>query len=64
MNHKRVLSSGVAAIVGVMALGDFVSGGYYVQVGASGKSFASSAVQCAADPATGVVIAGGGSWSL
>jgi hypothetical protein len=53
MDHKIVLSSGVAVIMGVMALATSSWAATTVQVGESGKTFASSAVQCAADPATG-----------
>jgi len=56
MNHKRVLSLGVAAIVAVMACATSSQAATTVQVGASGKSFASSAVQCAADPVTGELL--------
>ncbi len=54
MKSKKTLSSGVAAFVAVMALGTSAWAATTVQVGASGKTYASSAVKCAADPATGV----------
>jgi hypothetical protein len=53
MKSKKILSSGVAAFVAVMALGEPVWAATTVQVGASGKTYASSVVQCATDPATG-----------
>jgi hypothetical protein len=53
MKCKSNLSLGVAAIVAAMAVGTSSWAATTVQVGESGKSFASSAVQCAADPATG-----------
>jgi hypothetical protein len=55
MKCTKNLLSGVAAIVGVMTLGTSSQAATTVQVGASGKTFASSAVQCAADPTTGVL---------
>ncbi len=54
MKSKKILSSGVAALVAVMALGTSAWAATTVQVGASGKTYASSMVKCAADPATGV----------
>lgn len=51
MNSKKILSSGVAVFVAVVALGAPVWAATTVQVGASGKTYASSAVQCAANPA-------------
>jgi hypothetical protein len=53
MKNKKVLSSGVAAFVGMAALSTPVWAATTVQVGASGKTYASSAVQCAANPDTG-----------
>lgn len=51
MNSKTTLSSGVAAFVAIMALSSSAWAATTVQVGASGKTFASSVVQCAANPA-------------
>lgn len=53
MKSKKILSSGVAAFVAVVALGESVWAATTVQFGASGKTYASSVVQCAADPANG-----------
>ena len=53
MNRKRIASSGVAALVAVMAFGTYAWAATTVQIGASGKTYASSAVRCAADPNTG-----------
>ena len=50
MKRKKILSSGVAAFVAVMALGAPAWAATTVQVGASGKTYASSVVQCAANP--------------
>jgi streptogramin lyase len=55
MKNKKILSSGVAAIVAVVVLGAPVLAATTVQVGASGKTYASSAVQCAANPTTGAL---------
>jgi hypothetical protein len=57
MNRMSILSSGVAAFVAVVALliGASAWAATLVQVGASGKTYASSVVQCAVDPATGVL---------
>jgi hypothetical protein len=55
MNHTKILSSGVAAIVAAMALGASSQAATTVQLGESGKTYASSAVQCSADPTTGVL---------
>ena len=52
MTCKKTLSPEVAAFVAVMALGASAQAATTVQVGASGKTYASSAVQCAADPTT------------
>lgn len=54
MNSKKILSSGVAAFVAIVALGAPVWAATTIQVGASGKTYASSAVQCAANPTTGL----------
>ncbi|WAK01064.1 hypothetical protein [Methylobacter sp. YRD-M1] len=53
MKNKKILSSRAAACVGMAILGAPVWATTTVQVGASGKTYASSAVQCAANPATG-----------
>lgn len=51
MKCEKNLCSGVAAFVAVMALGTPAWAATTVQVGASGKTFASSMVQCVANPA-------------
>jgi hypothetical protein len=53
MKNKKILSSGVVAFVAVMALDAPVWAAGTMQVGASGKTYASSMVQCAANPTTG-----------
>jgi len=52
MTRERITSSGVATLAAVVVLGTSV-GAATVQIGASGKTYASSAVRCAAYPATG-----------
>src|SRR5512139_2415122 len=54
MENKRILSSGVVALAAVMALSGSTWAATTLQVGASGKTFATSMVTCAADPSTGV----------
>jgi hypothetical protein len=54
MENKRILSSGVVALAAVVALSGLTWAATTLQVGASGKTFASSMVTCAADPTTGV----------
>jgi len=53
MQRQRIVSPGVTALVAVMALGTTASAATTVQIGASGKTYASGAVGCAADPVTG-----------
>ena len=53
MKSKKILSSGVVAFAAVMTLDASAWAASTVQVGTSGKTFASSAVRCAADPSTG-----------
>jgi hypothetical protein len=53
MNRKRIASSGMTAFVAVMALATSAWAATTVQIGSSGKTYASSAVRCAADPNTG-----------
>jgi len=50
MQSKKILSSGIAAFVAVMALDASVWAATTEQIGASGKTYASSVVKCAADP--------------
>jgi hypothetical protein len=52
MNAQRVFSSVTAGLAILTALGAPASAATGVQVGASGKTYASSAVTCAVDPAT------------
>ncbi|MGJ0484172.1 MAG: hypothetical protein ACR65R_06505 [Methylomicrobium sp.] len=54
MKSKKSITSGVAAITAVMTLGTSAWAATTVQIGATGKTYASSAVRCAANPATGV----------
>jgi len=54
MKNKIILSSLVSVLLAFTTLGKPAAGATTtVQIGASGKTFASSFVQCAADPATG-----------
>ena len=55
MNRTKILCSGVAVLVAVVALGASAGATTLVQVGASGKTYASSAPQCAIDPSTGAL---------
>ena len=52
MKSKSILSSGVVAFAAVMALSGSAWAATTVQVGASGKTFASTWVRCATDPTT------------
>lgn len=54
MNTRNILHAGTGAFVAVMALVASAWAATTVQVGASGKTYASSVVQCAIDPTTGV----------
>ncbi len=53
MQGKRLALSTAAACAAFMAVGTSAWAATTVQIGSSGKTFASSAVQCAADPDTG-----------
>jgi hypothetical protein len=53
MKSKKIISSGITAFVAVMATAISAWAATTVQVGASGKTYASSMIQCAADPTTG-----------
>lgn len=55
MNRTHILCPGIAAFVAIAALGASASAATAVQVGASGKTYASSVVQCAPDPTTGAL---------
>jgi hypothetical protein len=55
MEYTRILSFGAVAFAVAMALNGPVWAATTVQVGASGKTYASSAVQCAAAPTTGTL---------
>lgn len=54
MKSKKILSLGIATLVAVMTLNASAGAATSVQVGASGKTYASSAVICDANPATGM----------
>ncbi|MGZ4959021.1 MAG: hypothetical protein ACXV7J_07200 [Methylomonas sp.] len=54
MKSKKILSSVVAAFVATMLLGAPVFAATGVQIGASGKTYASSGIQCALNPITGM----------
>ena len=55
MNRTQIFRLGVGAFVTIVALGASARAATALQVGASGKTYASSAVQCAPDPTTGVL---------
>jgi hypothetical protein len=55
MKGKRILLSGVVAFAAVMAVSGAAWAATTVQVGASGKTYASSVVRCAAEPTTGTL---------
>jgi streptogramin lyase len=52
MNRNRIGLFGVTACVTVVVLGTYAGAATTVQIGSSGKTYASSAVRCAADPVT------------
>lgn len=56
MKNKHILSSIVFAIVTAVGLNDSVWAVSSVQIGDSGKTFASAAVQCVADSVTGEML--------
>ena len=53
MKRNRVVWSAAAAVIAVTMFGTHAWGAKTVQIGATGKTYASSAVRCAADPYTG-----------
>lgn len=53
MQAKLLLSSGVLALATAVSAGSSAWAATTVQIGNSGKTYASSAVQCAADPVSG-----------
>jgi hypothetical protein len=53
MNSKIILSSGAAVFVAVMALGASAQAATGIKVGPSGKTYASSGIQCALHPVIG-----------
>ncbi len=55
MNRKRIAFSAIASIVAIVALSASAVAATTPQVGASGKTFASSIVVCATNPATGTL---------
>jgi len=54
MNSKQIVTLGAAAFVAIMSLNMPASAATGVQVGASGKTYASSGVQCALNPVSGM----------
>jgi hypothetical protein len=56
MNCKKILFSGVAALLAVIASYTPAQAAADVQIGASGKTFASSQVQCDRHPVTGEIM--------
>ena len=57
MNAKHILRAAAFAFLAIVALRASASAATTVQVGASGQTYASSEVQCAADPTTGMLSA-------
>ena len=57
MKTENILSSGVVALTAFLAVSGSAWATSPVQVGATGKTYASSAVQCAANPSTGTLAA-------
>lgn len=55
MNNPRILRSAAVAFAALTAAGAPAWAATTIQVGPSGKTYASSAVQCATDPATGTL---------
>lgn len=55
MKNKSIFSSRVVALAAVMALSGSAWAATTIQVGASGKTYASSVVRCAADPTAGTL---------
>ena len=55
MKHKSIVSSGLVAFAAVTAQSGSAWAATTVQIGASGKTYASSVVSCAADPTTGAL---------
>lgn len=55
MKCKRILLTGVGAALAILGPGASAWAATAVQVGSSGRTFASSAVECATDPSTGVI---------
>ena len=53
MTRNRVAWSGTAALAAIMTSGAHAWGATTVQIGATGKTYASSTVRCAANPFTG-----------
>lgn len=53
MTRTKTLSTGMAALMALMAPAASTWAGTAIQVGSSGKTFASSAVQCATEPVSG-----------
>lgn len=53
MNRKRLASCGVAAMVATVMSTTYAAAATTMQIGSSGKTYASTAVGCAADPVTG-----------
>jgi hypothetical protein len=55
MQGKRIVSAGATALVAVMAVGTTATAATTVQIGTSGKTYASSVVGCVAAPDTGIL---------
>lgn len=55
MNRTHILRPAAGAFVAIVALGASASAATALQVGGSGKTYASSVVQCVPDPTTGVL---------
>lgn len=51
--NKRIVLSGISALAAVTAMATAAAAATAVQIGPSGKTYASAAVQCAGNPVTG-----------
>jgi hypothetical protein len=53
MKREHMRSAVITAVVAVIAMATHMSGATTIQVGPTGKTYASASVRCAADPSTG-----------
>jgi hypothetical protein len=54
MNQRKVLATAATVLIAASAVNTPATAATTVQIGSSGRTFASSAVQCAVNPATGL----------